>query len=150
MEPLLFRRTGRSFDAGESGFADTFFPPTPETLQGAIRAAIATHWDRTKTVAEVFQQEELVQLIGDRSSYGRFRITGLALGRIRDDGSIERLFPTPAHLLMVKGQDRQQQLVRLQPNPVKAEGVYTDLPSGMQLLYPDKEVHDKREPLGGW
>ena len=40
-EPLLFR-TGRSFDAGESGFAETLFPPTPETLQGAIRAAIAT------------------------------------------------------------------------------------------------------------
>ena len=113
-EPLLFRRTGRSFDAGGSGYADTLFPPTPETMQGAIRAAIATHWDRTKTLTEVFQQEELVQLIGDRSSYGRFRITGLALGRIRNDGSIERLFPTPAHLLMVKGQDRQQQLVRLQ------------------------------------
>ncbi len=150
MEPLLFRRTGRSFDAGESGFADTFFPPTPETLQGAIRAAIATHWDRTKTLAEVFQQEELVKLIGDRSSYGRFRITGLALGCITNDGSIERLFPAPAHLLTVKGKDGQQQLIRLQPDPVKAEGVYTDFPNGMQLLYPDKKVQSKLEPLGGW
>lgn len=150
MEPLLFRRTGRSFDAGEGGFADTFFPPTPETLQGAIRAAIATHWDRTKTLAEVFQQEELVKLIGDRSGYGRFRITGLALGRIGNDGSIERLFPAPAHLLTVKGQDNQQQLIQLQPDLANAEGVFTDLPSGMQLLYPDKKVQGKLEPLGGW
>jgi len=150
MEPLLFRRTGRSFDAGESGFADTFFPPTPETLQGAIRAAIATHWDRTKTLAEVFQQVELVRLIGDRSSYGRFLITGLALGRLSNDGTIERLFPTPAHLLTGKGQDNQQQLIRLQPDPARAKGVFTDLPSGMQLLYPDRKVQSKLEPLGGW
>jgi len=68
------------------------------------------------------------------------------------DGSIERLFPPPAHLFTVKGgvQDKQQQLVRLQPNPMWAEGVYTDLPDGMQLLYPDKKVESKLEPLGGW
>src|SRR2546428_11776713 len=96
-EPLLFRRTGRSFDAGESDYADTLFPPTPETLQGAIRAAIATHWDRTKTLVEAFQQQELIDLIGDRISYGRFRITAIALGRRNKDGTVERHFPTPSH-----------------------------------------------------
>ncbi len=46
-EPLLFR-TGRPFDAGENSYAETLFPPTPETLQGAIRAAIASYWDPPK------------------------------------------------------------------------------------------------------
>src|SRR2546421_12921086 len=100
-ETLLFR-TGRPFNAGESSYADTIFPPTPETLQGAVRAAIATHWDRTKTIADVFQDPDLVKLIGNRQDYGRFRITGLALGRHKssdnEDGLVERLFPAPLYL----------------------------------------------------
>jgi CRISPR-associated protein Cmr3 len=43
VEPLLFR-TGRPFVAGEYNFAASLFPPTPETLQGALRAAIAVQW----------------------------------------------------------------------------------------------------------
>src|SRR5437899_7108941 len=98
-ESLLFR-TGRPFDAGENGYAESIFPPTPETLQGAIRAAIATHWDTTKTLEEAFQDPKLVDYIGDRKSYGRFRITSMALGRRKQDNEheIERLFPPPAHL----------------------------------------------------
>jgi CRISPR-associated protein Cmr3 len=149
-EPLLFRRTGKSFDAGESGYADTLFPPTPETMQGAIRAAIATHWDRTKTLVEVFQQQALVDLIGDRSSYGRFRITGIALGRRRKDGKIERLFTPPSHLLEVKGEDNKNRLIRLRPKPPEEEGVHTDLPESMQLVYPGENIEGKLESIGGW
>ncbi|MGH2507744.1 MAG: type III-B CRISPR module-associated Cmr3 family protein, partial [Ktedonobacteraceae bacterium] len=66
-EPLLFR-TGLPFDAGENGYADTLFPPTPDTIQGALRAAIAAHWDTSKTLEEIFRQKEVRDLIGDRSS----------------------------------------------------------------------------------
>src|SRR6266700_992042 len=69
-ESLLFR-TGRPFDAGESGYAESMFPPTPETLQGAIRATIATHLNITKTIDEVFRDDNLINLIGNRSSYDR-------------------------------------------------------------------------------
>src|SRR5690348_5017352 len=90
-EPLLFR-TGRSFDAGESGFAETLFPPTPETLQGAIRAAIATYWDSSKSLEEVFLEPGLTDLIGSRGAdYGRFCITAMALGRRKADQTVERI-----------------------------------------------------------
>src|SRR5712692_3006486 len=93
-EALLFR-TGKPFDAGNDVFAESVFPPTPETIQGAVRAAIVTYWDRTRRSEELFKLPELIELIGDRTSYGRFRITGLTLGR-RNNGAIERLFPSPA------------------------------------------------------
>ncbi len=149
-EPLLFR-TGRPFNAGENNFAETLFPPTPETLQGAIRATIAAHWDPEKPLATVFQQKELVNLIGDRSGYGRFRITGLALGRRpRDGGNIERLFPMPIYIL--EEEDGQKRQTRLAPRP-KNKGVYTNLPDDIQLLYPEKELEGlegKLEPKKGW
>ncbi len=61
-EPLLFRR-GHAFDAGESNFADSMFPPTPETLQGAIRAMIATHSthiDGNTSLAARFETDILI------------------------------------------------------------------------------------------
>src|SRR6266496_5802779 len=88
-EPLLFR-TGRSFTAGENNFAESIFPPTPETMQGAVRAAIAVHWGQMQNPPisnpnEIFKQRDLVRLIGkrtdERDTYGQFRITGLSLGR---------------------------------------------------------------------
>jgi CRISPR-associated protein Cmr3 len=141
-EPLLFRRTGRSFSAGESGYADTLFPPTPETLQGAIRAAIATHWDSTLTLAEVFKEKELLDLIGDRAGYGRFRITGIALGRRADDGTIERLFPAPAFLQ----RDENKQIVYL--GPKKLTGTHSNMPAEMFYLQPDQEIEGKLKPAG--
>src|SRR5947209_6637906 len=104
-EPLLFR-TGRPFDAGENNFAESMFPPTPETMQGAIRAMIAastTLLDSTMSIAARFDTDILTKLIGNQSGYGRFHITGLALGkRMKEDGPIERLFPAPASLMRVK------------------------------------------------
>src|SRR5256885_15272384 len=95
-EPLLFR-TGRPFDAGESNFAESIFPPTPETMQGAIRAMIAANTtlvNSAMSIAARFSTDTLTKLIGNQSSYGRFHITGLSLGkRMKEDGSVERLFP---------------------------------------------------------
>lgn len=141
-EPLLFRRTGRSFTAGESGYADTLFPPTPETIQGAVRAAIATHWNRNLTLAEAFQKKELTDLIGIRSEYGRFRITGMAVGRRQKDGTLERLFPAPASLQ----QDSKKELVRLHPVPL--ENVRSNMPYDMQYLLPEKEAEGKLKMVG--
>lgn len=146
-EPLLFR-TGRPFDAGDSGYAETRFPPTPETLQGAIRAAIATYWDQSKTLEEVFLQQELIDLIGNRSGYGRFRITGLALGRRRENKAIERLFPPPAHLVMVEDAQGNKQQLRLKPQPM--ESVISNLPDKLQYPLPPLEIEGKLESLNSW
>jgi CRISPR-associated protein Cmr3 len=143
-EPLLFR-TGRSFDAGESSFADTYFPPTPETLQGAVRAAIAIYWNPHKKLEEVFLEPDLTDLIGSRGSgYGRFRITGLALGRSRGDRTIERLFLPPANLLTIKDNC-------LLLKPQKIDGLKSsDLAENAYYLYSDGETIDKREKFEHW
>ncbi len=163
-ESLLFR-TGRPFDAGETSYAESMFPPTPETLQGAIRAAIATHWDPTKTIDEIFRDptRALVNLIGDRSSYesdnyGRFRVTSLTLGRRKEERKyeIERLFPVPAHLL----KDEEGTIVRLKPqkrNDIQSimqqkTSKGDILPYTMQYLFPEskKETTVKLKPINGW
>src|SRR6266516_3871837 len=109
-EPLLFR-TGRSFDAGESNFAESIFPPTPETMQGALRATIVAHTslvDSKMGMAARFGTATITNLIGDQSGYGRFRITGLTVGRIKNDNTIERLFPAPAHLIQVRFKESEK------------------------------------------
>jgi len=148
-EPLLFR-TGRPFDAGESNFAETVFPPTPETLQGAIRAAIATYWDPDITLDEAFSKPELVDLIGNRSSYGRFHITGIALGRSKEDETVERLFPSPSHLVTMNDTQGNKQLVRLKPQKMK--DVISDQSESNEWYYllPEEEVRSKLKPLNCW
>ncbi|HVB24676.1 MAG TPA: type III-B CRISPR module-associated protein Cmr3 [Ktedonobacteraceae bacterium] len=152
-EPLLFR-TGRPFDVGENNFAESIFPPTPETLQGAVRAMIATHWDIGKTLDQIFQQPELTALIGDRTQYGRFRITGITLGRYKKenapDMSMEQIFPAPSHILQEEDGEKRQ--VRLIPRKTQND-IQTDLPDNMQLLYPGENIEDsqgKLEPVRGW
>ena len=134
-EPLLFR-TGRSFDAGESNFAESIFPPTPETMQGAIRAMIVAHTTlvgSTLSTTARFGTDMLKKLIGDQNSYGRFRITGLALGKRLNDGSVERLLPAPASLLKVKFKgDKDPTIVQLKPGPLP--DVSSNMPDHMQYL----------------
>lgn len=149
-EPLLFR-TGRPFDAGESGFAETLFPPTPETMQGAVRAAIATCWDTSKSLEEVFQDEGLTNLIGSRGAgYGRFRMTGLSLGRRKGEGTVERLFPAPAHLLTVTEKQKKDYLL-LKPQKMGYPKC-SDLAENAYYLFPEKalETEGKREPFEDW
>jgi CRISPR-associated protein Cmr3 len=136
-EPLLFR-TGRSFDAGESNFAETIFPPTPETIQGAIRAMIAAHTslvDITMSIAARFGTATLTNLIGDRSHYGRFRITGLALGKYTKEDGLVRLFPAPASLIKVRFRgDKDPTIAQLKLQELP--GVINDRLDTMQYLTP--------------
>jgi CRISPR-associated protein Cmr3 len=147
-EPLLFR-TGRPFDPGESAFAESLFPPTPETLQGAIRAAIAANWEPTKNSdsAAPFNDPNLTYFIGNRDGYGCFRITSISLGRYnsKTPEEVERLFLPPAHIIR-----DDKKIVRLSPQPI-GESIYTDIPNGIEyMLYPEQPVEGKLKPLGGW
>lgn len=164
-EPLMFR-TGRPFTAGEHTFAESMFPPTPETLQGAMRAAIAVHWGQAQNPPQsqsrdLFEQRELIRLIGkrldSRDTYGQFRITGFTLGRRdRDTHKIERLFPPPAHIMRVTIKDEPsgdeiQRLVLLRPEE-RADRT-TNMPDGCSLLFPamqDQKLVGKAETLTEW
>ncbi len=141
----LFFRTGRPFDAGETDYTETLFPPTPETIQGAVRTLIATAQDTNATLSQLFRSgSELVSLIGDRQSYGRFRITNIALARRRRDSTdIEPLYPVPAHV-----QKDDQGFFRLRP---ERKEVSSNMPAGMRYLLPTKEQPvGKIQPVEGW
>lgn len=142
-ETLLFRN-GRPFDAGEVGYAETVFPPTPETLQGVVRSMIATQYANglNKPIAQVFRDEVFVNLFGNRDSYGRFRISNIALAKRNEDG-LELLYPVPAHV--VEDQDGK---FRLKPE-LKNEAL-SNMPNNMQYLVPERETKGKIEPVEGW
>ncbi len=156
-ETLLFRN-GRPFDAGETSFAETLFPPTPETLQGAIRELLARNWERGKDLATLFGDPALTALIGNRKSYGRFRITTIAIGRrlpAQDGGGVELLYPVPAHLVKMVEQrngHREERFVRLKP--FQPAGMISNLPPSMLPLYPEgreqREAAGKESVLRGW
>lgn len=162
-EPLLFR-TGRPFNAGENNFAETIFPPTPETLQGALRAMIAAQWgkvqtDKARTINEIFNESDIVKLIGrrmgDRNTYGQFRITGLTLGcRDEETKKVKRLFPAPTHIIQATVKDgvgKTTVMVRLTPKPISQET--SNHPPGKQMLFPElgeRETAGKSEALEGW
>jgi CRISPR-associated protein Cmr3 len=160
-EPLLFR-TGRPFNAGENNFAESIFPPTPETLQGAIRAAIATYWNPEKSIAEAFEDSDLRNLIGIYDKYGRFRVRGFSLGRYpkkngleaHSDGGnnakdIECIFPMPSHILQEEGGKSQ---IRLIPRSQEV-GIRTNMPDDLWLLHAEVDMNKtegKLEPKKGW
>ncbi len=150
-ETLLFRN-GRPFDAGQDNFAESLFPPTPETIQGAVRATIATYWDPEKNIADAFNDPKLTNRIGDRNSYGRFRITGFALGRYAEDQSekVERLFPPPAHI-MEDGSRLHRLLPRALPEPSLEATLITNFPEDITYyLAPTESTSDELKPLTGW
>lgn len=157
--PLMFR-TGRPFDAGTDTFAESLFPPTLETLQGAVRATIANYWNPKIDGAIAFNDTQLTGLIGDRNGYGRFRLTGITLGRCnkaqRDElerqslppGSleVERLFPPPAHIMQAK----DKSFHRLLPQPYKTN-VHSNMPEGIHhYLASQEECDDALKPIDGW
>ncbi len=156
--PLMFR-TGRPFDAGLDTFAESLFPPTPETLQGAVRATIANYWDPKKNIAMAFNDSKLTDLIRDRKGYGRFHLTGIALGRYNkaqrgeieqqslppEHIKVERLFPVPAHVM----QTSDKNLHRLLPHSYKAN-VHSNLPEGIDYYLSQKELDDELNPVEGW
>ena len=172
-EPLLFR-TGRPFTAGENNFAESIFPPTPETFQGALRAMIAAQWDRShngqsRTANELFNEPEVIKLIGKREEkregehtiyrnvYGRFRVTGLTLGHYDEQTKkVSRLFPAPAHIIKAKVEENGNEksvLIRLQPLPIQ-RGMMSNHPEEMQLPFPvaleNKKTTGKSEPFDRW
>ena len=146
LDPLetLHFRNGRPFNAGEVGYAETIFPPTPETMQGVVRALIASRWDATRSMAEIFQEgSDLVELIGNSSRYGRLRINDIALVRWIGTNPIP-LYPVPAHILI---EEKTNRLFLLKPEELK--GTISNMPAQQYLMIHGKPKY-KLKPADGW
>lgn len=111
-EPLdtLFFRDGRPFDAGESHWARSLFPPSPYTLQGAIRQAVVEgqgidvgEFARACRDAAAGRSpgggtlSRLMEAVGDTRSLGRLRLTGPFVVRVGEI-QCEFLYPAPLDL----------------------------------------------------
>ncbi len=140
LEPLdvwLFR-DGRPFTAGQSFRAASRFPPSPLTLQGALRAYhLLTHtrippWDTPAVAAAV----------GGSESWGPLRMIGPILARQDERGSLEVLLPPPADAVV-----RGQQLQRL-PAPQEPPD-WLRLPAPTRALFPLWELSETTSEKAG-
>ncbi len=110
LEPVdvwLFR-DGRPFVAGEAHRARSIFPPTPYTLQGAIRAKVL--FDASVDLMEYAHQSseaarELARRIGAPGrGYGQLRITGPVLAR-STNGQVTLYYPVPADMVKIPAEN---------------------------------------------
>lgn len=99
----LFFRDGRPFNAGETVWLNSQFPPSGRTLQGAIRSAIVEHsgmdWIsyRAACKPENAAGDPLVRAIGTAQDLGEMRLSGPFLLRDR-----EWLLPVPLDLFVAQ------------------------------------------------
>jgi len=131
---LLFR-DGKPFAAGEDHRAKSLFPPTPFTMQGAIRSKVL--FDRgvnphDYACASALAAELIQQIGGVGSGYGQLRLRGPFVAKRNGDGSITRYFPLPADVVKVGDNFIVSKPLRDPPfsdnSPAAPLWVYTDAP----------------------
>jgi CRISPR-associated protein Cmr3 len=147
-------RDGRPFSAGEGHVARSIFPPTPMTVQGALRSLILGHsevdWTEFRDQSTP-EAQELGETIGYPASRGRdaslgaFWMAGPFLARWVS-GQVVRYTPLPSDV--VRHADKGYHFA-LQPTrglPFKA-----DWPSpGLSPLWPELTEEIEGPDLGGW
>ncbi|MFN4181002.1 MAG: type III-B CRISPR module-associated Cmr3 family protein, partial [Armatimonadota bacterium] len=115
-------RDGRPFAAGEDHEATTIFPPTPFTLQGAIRTKVLT--DRGVDLTEFARKKQPDSEVGFGDNFGALKLFGPIVARKGQNGKWERLVPTPADLVKI-----DNDFVPLKPKQLPFK---TNLPDGLQ------------------
>jgi len=134
---------------GEDATITSEFPPTPETMQGALRALIAGHHygDLNKAFGDpdirklIGYKEEITNESGQKVSvdhYGRFRLHGYSLGVRDTSGKVTRLFPLPAHLFAQKHGDEEKATHWVYLPATGATEAQGNYPEGMRALNKQK------------
>ncbi|MCS7224467.1 MAG: type III-B CRISPR module-associated protein Cmr3 [Armatimonadetes bacterium] len=148
IEPVdvLIFRDGKPFQAGEDHRARTLFPPTPFTLQGAIRAKVlfSSRVSPSDYAKKAPSAQTLIQQIGDQDSYGQLNLSGPFVSRLNCDGSITRFFPAPADLVRIG--DRFGYAVPLKKCLWQKSNFISNAPANLRPLWipsekPVSEVH---------
>ncbi|MCA9919542.1 MAG: hypothetical protein KC445_16395, partial [Anaerolineales bacterium] len=129
-------RDGRPFDAGSDHRANSSFPPSPTTIQGAIRTELLQKYGVPfrEYAAGAAVPDEVTSQIGTAAKPGgKLRLRGPFLGKRQADDKIMPYFPTPADILHIK-KDARRCLVPLRPAPQPA--FYTNWPTDATELSP--------------
>jgi CRISPR-associated protein Cmr3 len=102
-------RDGRPFDAGSDHRARSLFPPTPFTLQGAIRAKVLMERSVSLSDYAYDQKEEetrsvAVDIGSPSTGYGRLQLRGPIVARAeKPEATPTQFFPAPADLMHTSG-----------------------------------------------
>lgn len=139
---LLFR-DGKPFSAGADIRARSLFPPTPFTIQGAIRARVlfSSGVSPADYAQGTTQAHNLRQLIGlPQGSYGQLRLRGPFLCQ-QENGRWVRYFPLPADVVCLKGAYTLLQ-------PLKEPPWRSNLPDNLQTSWVRTAEH--LEEARGW
>jgi CRISPR-associated protein Cmr3 len=141
IEPLdvLFFRDGKPFTAGEAHMAQSLFPPTALTFQGAIRTAILAasgiDFQRYQTVQDGAEDAEalsLVEEIGGAATFGHLRLRGPFVTTMPAQGaqavSAEAWYPCPTDVVTSR-KARAGLFTRLRP--FEEQAWTSDLPPEM-------------------
>jgi CRISPR-associated protein Cmr3 len=134
LDVWLFR-DGRPFDALSDHRAESFFPPYPSVMQGALRS----HHLVVKNV-DLRNLEQIESTVGTVDDYKTLRLRGPFLAR-RENDQIKRYLPVPAHAVLGDGG-----LIALTPRDPPPT-VKTSAPTPM-LLWPKSEP--QKGDLGQW
>lgn len=143
-------RDGKPFTAGEDNIARSIFPPTPLTVQGALRQKISeanglSFWEYR---FDEKKNKDVNHYIGSYKAQengldtGAFRMRGPFVGLSTDDGTMP-LFPCPADLLRYteksKCDPEPDHFWITQPNN---SGTISNLPEGYQLPEPKRDYEN--------
>ncbi len=139
---LLFR-DGRPFSAGTDVRARSLFPPTPFTIQGAIRARVlfSSRVSPADYAHGRREAQQLRDLIGPpHGGYGELRLKGPFLARRENDRWV-RYFTAPADIVGIRGSYRFLQ-------PLKDSPWQANLPDNLQAPWIRTTEHP--EEARGW
>lgn len=141
-------RDGRPFFAGEDHDVTTIFPPTPFTLQGAIRTKVLM--DKGVDLIDFAKQKNPDNDVGYGDNFGKLQLVGPMLVRKKDE-KWERLIPMPSDVVEVKKEMRvekekevKKEIALLKPEKLSFK---TNLPEKLRLLW----INEQRIKEGkGW
>lgn len=149
IEPVdvwLFR-DGRPFTGGEDIRAKSQFPPSPLTLQGAIRSKLLSlSGVDLADEGAVRQEAEKLGIGWDVSDFGSFRLKGPLVAKRDGKGNLQRLLPPPADLVATK---EDCELFLAEPAELPSEISVSPLPEG-GLLPVWVKSYKPVEPPKGW
>lgn len=141
-------RDNKPFTGGQNFVARSMFPPTPQTMQGALRTAVIDHSSATWDQNGLNLPDGIKALIGDEHKLGQFTLNGPYVAKL-DHNKYQRLHRVPLDVLHHKTDGH---LITLQPQP--GAQFISNAPLGEQwqplLLPANTEAPEAYEGASGW
>ncbi|MCP4427408.1 MAG: type III-B CRISPR module-associated protein Cmr3 [Chloroflexi bacterium] len=147
-------RDGRPFDAGSDHRANSIFPPSPTTIQGAIRSNLLSLYNidfaayaRGKDIPDAITDQIGTAPDGKR---GKMRLRGPFIAKWQTDDAIMPYFPTPSDLLQLNT-DEKRRLVQLKPEakPSFSGNWPVNVPQLQPCIYNDGALTNDEKLEGG-